>query len=321
MEGYAPERAANLGARMRERRYQPPPGRSGHIPQPPPGTLRPRGMPSADDTLGQAVGRLLLARIYEALCQDSSPGFSPQRSCATALQSRKEMWNGTQWCIDIALPGYCDNINHAILMARLKKSMEDTPFLHLIRDMLAAGDVDDGQYHKTQSGTPQGGIVSPMLATIYLQAFDEFMEQKQQAFDQGKARTITKEWRRVTVRLHRARQRAVPLPGDHPPAIQATQDRRKQTIRALDRWHKRTPAGAPLDPGDKRLFYGRYGDAVLLGISGSPPEAPQVFQEATNCLHTHLTLAISEEKAGMPHAQDGTSFLGYGVQNSTDEKL
>jgi hypothetical protein len=71
------------------------------------------------------------------------------------------MWNGTQWCIDIALPGYCDNINHAILMARLKKSMEDTPFLHLIRDMLAAGDVDDGQYHKTQSGTPQGGIVSP----------------------------------------------------------------------------------------------------------------------------------------------------------------
>jgi hypothetical protein len=163
--------------------------------------------------------------------------------------------------------------------------------------------------------------VSPMLATIYLQAFDEFMEQKQQAFDQGKARTITKEWRRVTVRLHRARQRAVPLPGDHPPAIQATQDRRKQTIRALDRWHKRTPAGAPLDPGDKRLFYGRYGDAVLLGISGSQPEAPQVFQEATNCLHTHLTLAISEEKAGMPHAQDGTSFLGYGVQNSTDEKL
>jgi retron-type reverse transcriptase len=160
MEGSAPERAANLGARMRERRYQPHPGRSGHIPQEPPGTLRPRGMPSADDTLGQAVVRLLLARIDAALCQDSAPGFSPKRSCATALQSRKEMWNGTQWCIDIDLPGYVDNINPASLMARLKKSMEDTPFLHLIRDMLAAGDVDDGQYHKTHSGTPQGGIVT-----------------------------------------------------------------------------------------------------------------------------------------------------------------
>jgi hypothetical protein len=89
----------------------------------------------------------------------------------------------------------------------------------------------------------------------------------------------------------------------------------------LDRWPKRTPAGDPLDPGDKRLFYGRYGDAVLLGLSGSQPEAPQVVQEATNCLNTHRTLAISEEKAGMHHAKDGTSFLGYGVQNSTDEKL
>jgi hypothetical protein len=85
--------------------------------------------------------------------------------------------------------------------------------------------------------------------------------------------------------------------------------------RQRGKMHGRVPH--PLERG----FYGRYGDAVLLGISGSQPEAPQVFQEATNCLHTHLTLAISEEKAGMPHAQDGTSFLGYGVQNSTDEKL
>ena len=85
------------------------------------------------------------------------------------------------------------------------------------------------------------------------------MEQKKQEFDQGKARKITKEWRRVTVRLNRARQRAVPLTGDHDPAIQAKQDWLKQKIRELDRLQKRTPAGDPLDPGYKRLFIRQIG--------------------------------------------------------------
>jgi RNA-directed DNA polymerase len=84
---------------------------------------------------------------------------------------------------------------------------------------------------------------------------------------------------------------------------------------------KRTPAGDPLDPGYKRLFYVRYGDDFLIGIIGSKQEAQQVFQEATNSLNTHLKLAISEEKSGIHHAKDGTSFLGYVVQNYTDEKL
>jgi retron-type reverse transcriptase len=201
MEGYAPERAAHLVALMRERRDKPHPVRSVHIPQHTPGKMRPLGMPSADDKLGQAVGRLILARIDEPLCKDSAHGCRPKRSCPTTLQSRKERWNGTQGCIDIDLHGYFATINHASLMARRKQSMEDTQFLHLIRAMREAGDGAAWQYHKTQSGTPQGGSVAPILANIDLHAFDECMEQKQPAFDQGKARQITKAWRRVTVRL------------------------------------------------------------------------------------------------------------------------
>jgi hypothetical protein len=166
-----------------------------------------------------------------------------------------------------------------------------------------------------------GSVVSPILANIYLHEFDEFMEQKKQEFDQGKARKITKEWRRVTVRLNRARKRALPLTGDNNPAIQAKKDRLKQTIRELDRLQKRTPAGDPLDPGYKRLFYVRYADDFLIGLIGSKQEAQQVFNEATNFLNTHLKLAISEEKSGIHHAKDGTPFLGYVVQNYTDEKL
>ena len=321
MDGYSPERAANLVELIRERRYKPHPVRSVQIPKKTPGKLRPLGMPSADDKLVQEVVRMILARIYEPLFNDSSHGFRPKRSCHTALKSIKEIWNGTKWFIDIDIQGSFDNINHAILMEMLKKSIEDTQFLNLIRDMLEAGYVEDWQYHKTHSGTPQGGIVSPILANSYLHEFDEFMEQKKQEFDQGKARKITKEWRRVTVRLNRARKRAVPLTGDNNPAIQAKKDRLKQKIRELDRLQKRTPAGDPLDPGYKRLFYVRYADDFLIGIIGSKQEAQQVFTEATNFLNTHLKLAISEEKSGIHHAKDGTSFLGYVVQHSTDEKL
>ena len=100
-------------------------------------------------------------------------------------------WTGTKWFIDIDIKGYFNNINHDILMELLKKRIEDSQFLDLIRDMLKAGYVEDWQYHKTYSGTPQGGIVSPILANIYLHEFDEFMEQKKQEFDQGKARRQT----------------------------------------------------------------------------------------------------------------------------------
>ena len=99
----------------------------------------------------------------------------------------KEIWNRDKWFIDIDITGYFNNINHEMLMELLKKRIEDTQFLDLIRDMLKAGYVEEWQYHKTYSGTPQGGIVSPILANIYLHEFDEFMEQKKQEFDQGKS--------------------------------------------------------------------------------------------------------------------------------------
>jgi RNA-directed DNA polymerase len=120
--------------------------------------MRPLGLPSADDKLLQEVVRMILARNYEPLFKDSSHGFRPKRSCHTALQLIRKSWTGSKWFIDIDIKGYFDNINQDVLMEVLKKSIEDTQFLDLIRDMLKAGYVEDWQYHKTYSGTPQGGI-------------------------------------------------------------------------------------------------------------------------------------------------------------------
>ena len=159
---------------------------------------------------------MILERIYEPLFKDSSHGFRPKRSCHTALRSIR-FWTGTKWFIDIDIKGFFNNINHDVLMELLKKRIEDTQFLNLIRDMLKAGYVEDWQYHRTYSGTPQGGIVSPILANIYLHELDEFMEQKKQEFDRGKVRRRTQSGSVTHIHMGYLRTRIEALKGDTSP--------------------------------------------------------------------------------------------------------
>jgi len=207
--------------------------------------------------------RMLLERIYEPLFYDSSHGFRPGRSCHTALQPMKRGWTGAKWFVDIDIKGYFNNINHDILMALLEKRIEDKQFLNLIQDMLKAGYVEDWQYHKTYSGTPQGGIVSPILANIYLHELDEYMEKLRQEFDQGKKRNSSREWHNVTFYLRYYRKRLEALQGDTSPDA-GIMERYRQKIRELSAKQKRLPASDPLDPTYRRLFYVRYADDYLI---------------------------------------------------------
>ena len=317
MDGYSPERAANLVELIRERRYKPKPVRRAKIPTKVAGKMRPLGLPSADDKLLQEVVRMILARIYEPLFKDSSHGFRPKRSCHTALQLIRKSWTGSKWFIDIDIKGYFDNINQDVLMEVLKKSIEDTQFLDLIRDMLKAGYVEDWQYHKTYSGTPQGGIVSPILANIYLHEFDEFMEQKKRVFDQGKVRQLGMQWHNVTTLMRYHRVKIDALKGDTSPEAMTRRAGHVQKIRELSAIQKRLPSRDPLDPLYRRLFYVRYADDFLIGIIGSKQEAISLFRDIKTFLNTYLKLEISEEKSGIHHAKEGTAFLGYVVQNYT----
>nr|WP_063842301.1 reverse transcriptase/maturase family protein [Hassalia byssoidea] len=140
------------------------------------GKTRSLGIPTWKDKLVQEVVRLMLEAYYEPQLSDSSHGFRPKRGCHTALTIIDRTWQGTKWFIEGDIRGCFDNIDHKILMSILREKIQDNRFLRLIENLLKAGYCEQWKYHSTLSGTPQGAIVSPLLANIYLDKLDKFVE-------------------------------------------------------------------------------------------------------------------------------------------------
>ena len=145
----------------------------------------------------QEVVRLLLEAIYEGHFEGTSHGFRPHRSCHTALGMIQKSFAGAKWFIEGDIKGFFDNIDHNVLISILRERISDERFLRLIRKFLNAGYVEDWKYNKTYSGTPQGGIISPMLANIYLDKFDKYIKEYAAKFRKGDRRSINPEYWRL----------------------------------------------------------------------------------------------------------------------------
>lgn len=312
IDGMSMERIEKLIDKLRNKTYQPTPLRRVNVPKKN-GKIRPISIPSFEDKLVQEAIRMLLEAIYEHTFSEHSHGFRPQKSCHTALYYMKGKFKGTKWWIDCDIKGCFDNINHHILLITLAKRIKEQKFLNLINLFLKAGYIENWKYHKTYSGTPQGSIISPILANIYLHNFDKFIEEIIKDFEKGKQRKQLKEYHNLINRIHNTKkrlQKGIEIEKNKKRLTKQREEFRKQKnrIQQYDQF----------DPNFRRLSYVRYADDFLIGVIASKKEAEEIKNRIQEFLRNELKLELNEEKTKIVHNSELVRFLGYDVGVNND---
>ena len=307
IDGMSLNRIDNLIASIRDESYQPQPSRRTYILKKDGKRKRPLGIPAFKDKLLQEVIRMILEAIYEESFENCSHGFRPDRSCHTALDQIQARFTGVKWFIEGDIKGFFDNINHAVLIEILKERIADERFIRLIRKFLNAGYIEEWVYHKTYSGTPQGGIISPILANIYLDKLDKYMQEYTEKFNTGKERKRNPEYRKLETKRRNLINKL---------KIAKTKEEKEQilqSVRQVEMERRNVPYSLPMDDSYKRLQYVRYADDFLIGVIGSRKDCEMIKKEIAEFLSAKLGLELSQEKTLITHGQKKAHFLGYSI--------
>ena len=283
---------------LRFERYRWTPARRIYIEKKDSKKKRPLGLPTWSDKLVQEVIRLILDAYYEPQFSDHSHGFRTGRGCHTALKEVYYNWRATAWFIEGDISRCFDALDHEVLLGILREKLHDERFLRLLDELLRAGYFEEWRFNATLSGVPQGGVASPVLANIYLDRLDRFVEQVLfPAYNRGTHRKDNRAYHRLMWAAQAYRKR-----GDCVTA--ATLMRRAQQM----------PSKDPDDPGYRRLRYVRYADDFLLAFSGPRTEAEEIKAKIGEFLRDTLKLELSAAKTLISHARtEAARFLGYEV--------
>lgn len=310
-DGFGVKYVSGIIESLRSLEYSPKPVRRTYIPKHN-GKLRPLGIPSFQDKLIQDAIRQILEAIYEPIFSDNSHGFRPGRSCHTAFDRIKYGFNGTKWFIEGDIKGCFDNIDHKVLLGILAEKIKDSKLINLIGAFLKAGCMEEWKYFQTYSGTPQGGILSPILANIYLHELDKKVAEIKKRFDTTEPKKYTAEYMQVKreidsmhIRLRR-----------HPESPDSEKWKARKT--ELKKQLVKIPV---YQDNNKRICYVRYADDFLIGVVGSKEDCATIKAELKGYLADVLKLELSDEKTKITHSSENARFLGYDVSVRRSQEL
>jgi len=304
-DGFSEMKITKIIQSLANETYEPLPVRRTHIEKRDnPSKKRPLGIPTFTDKLVQEVLRMVLEAVYEPIFLTVSHGFRPKKSCHTALASLKREFNGAKWFVEGDIKGCFDNIDHAVLVGLLNRKVKDARIIKLIYKFLKAGYLENWKYHKTYSGTPQGGIISPLLANIYLHELDKFAIKLKSEFDTPKIERRTPEYNELRVRAAKISRHIEKADGDE--RLRLLEEYRVTRAQLL-----KTPCTPQTD---KKIKYIRYADDFIIGIKGSREDCQWIKSKLSEFISQKLKMELSEEKTLITHSSKRARFLGYDVR-------
>lgn len=301
---------------MKTMQYKFSPARATKIPKAN-GKTRQLSVASPKDKVVQEVIRSILEVVYEPTFSQYSHGFRASKGCHTALKQVSQKWSGTCWIIEGDIKGCFDNIPHQRLLNVIRERIQDERLVLLIGKSINAGWLENNKVMHSKVGTPQGSVLSPILANIYLDKFDKYIEEIIKELECGKKRKYNPEYRKACRLVEKASK----------DLNQEGLD--KETRQAAWKGYKEakknqlaTPSGLP-DPSFIRVKFVRYADDWMIGVNGSHDLAVEIKDMCADYLSTELGLELSLDKTHIRKAKvEQAKFLGVNIRiGDTNKKI